>query len=387
MLQPSKKIRIIVFCLMLVCILAAAVFAKGWWGECVHQKHEYSAIPEFGPVSTVILPDHLILNNFHGPEIIKDVIAAGADVALVSLKQNRSVDDDKLWLKSYDVGDFEAGKIKFLELEYENPWLRDFGPLMALDERKKILFLDFMYEDKSRIDDVFPQKMGALMGIAVRVVPLPSEGGNFLTDGTSCFMSSPTSGAFGKDFGALRKISVDEAKERIGAYFKDFAGCKSIVYFENVPHPHIDMWAKIVNDKTVFVSRLDPKALDLARDKDGGLPIDFVEIQNSLDAAALEFSKHLKVVRIPMPLPFRGSFRNFTNSLLVNGVAIVPSYARFGWNYDDYPDKALENYYEREVKSLYEEYGLKVKFVNADALIYNGGAFRCVSLQMPRINQ
>lgn len=86
-----------------------------------------------------------------------------------------------------------------------------------------------------------------------------------------------------------------------------------------------------------------------------------------------------------MPLPYRGAYRTFANAVLVNGTAIVPRFKHFGWKYDEYPDQKLEASYEAKTKKFYEKYGYRVSFVTADELIYNGGGFHCVTLQLPAL--
>jgi agmatine/peptidylarginine deiminase len=111
-----------------------------------------------------------------------------------------------------------------------------------------------------------------------------------------------------------------------------------------------------------------------------------MEIKARLDELAVILSAHFKVKRLPMPLPYRGVFRTYANSLLVNNTAIVPRYHRYGWNYDDYPDAALAADYESKVAAIYREFGYDTRFVNADGLIFNGGAFHCVALQIPALS-
>jgi agmatine/peptidylarginine deiminase len=87
-----------------------------------------------------------------------------------------------------------------------------------------------------------------------------------------------------------------------------------------------------------------------------------------------------------MPLPYRNTFRTYVNSLLVNGTAVVPRYSRYRWNYDSDPNATLTKLFESKVTTIYKELGYRVRFVNADDLIFNGGAFHCIAVQIPKID-
>jgi agmatine/peptidylarginine deiminase len=84
-----------------------------------------------------------------------------------------------------------------------------------------------------------------------------------------------------------------------------------------------------------------------------------------------------------MPLPDSDVFRSYTNSLLLNGTALIPRYIRSISG--SYPDQSLQDSYEAEVRAIYESLGYKVVFIPSDGMIDNGGAVHCVTMQVPAV--
>lgn len=69
------------------------------------------------------------------------------------------------------------------------------------------------------------------------------------------------------------------------------------------------------------------------------------------------------------------SLPSYTNSLLVNGTAIIPQYKESG-AFSDYDNKAVE---------IYRSAGFKTVLIDARILTRNGGAIHCATMQVPKI--
>jgi agmatine/peptidylarginine deiminase len=210
------------------------------------------------------------------------------------------------------------------------------------------------------------------------VTPVPAyvDGGNLLVAGDVCVTTGPV--------GGTPKIPLDPSRPGLTKATGAALGCREVIVLDSPPHAHIDMWAKAVSDREILVSTVTEKTLSVARSS--GSLHEAILIKDALNRMAHELAKTFTVTRIPLPLPYRGVFRTYTNAILVNGTAVVPRYVRFGWNYDDYPDKALEPYYEAEAAKAYAAAGFKPRFINADGMIFNGGAFHCVTVALPKPN-
>lgn len=256
-----------------------------------------------------------------------------------------------------------------LAIDHTNIWLRDYAPIPFRSE-SKVLFLGFDSGTPDPENTIFGEKLSGLLSLDFRATAAAIEGGNFLTDGTSCYMSGP-----------FANEKADTVKNQ---QVKEALGCKRLILIENPPHVHIDMFAKVLDTKTVAVNELTEASIELAKDSLGDTPLDILELKNSLDAAAKQFAEYLHVVRIPMPVPFKNTFRTFTNSILVNDTAIVPDYKNYREVGGLYPDDRILQNLRQQAEDVYRQFGYKVAYVNADNLIYNGGAFHCVSMHLPR---
>ena len=327
---------------------------------------EVRPIPEYAPTASVLISADLFAADYHAKELVEAITAAGARV-LVATNLGQSWSDIAASPRAHGFSRKASAKISGLQLPHGNIWLRDYAPLISLNRSQQLLFFDLIYDDPAAsANDLVPLELGRRLQVPVTQIDLKLDGGNFLSNGDVCFTSSngsPTA----KDL-------------RVGL---SIMGCRETVVITDPPHVHLDMWAKIVNDHQVLVNELDEQTLAVATKLYGHLPPELQALRDSLNQKAALWARYMQVIRIPMPLPYRGAFRTYTNALLLNGHAIVPSYHTFGWNYDQYPDAELAPYYARKVRQVYESVGLKVRTVNADGLIYNGGAFHCVTAQLP----
>jgi agmatine/peptidylarginine deiminase len=180
-------------------------------------------------------------------------------------------------------------------------------------------------------------------------------------------------------------------EDQIADYYEKFAGCSKVTIFPRMPYEgtgHIDMWSKFLDDDTVIVGEILPETRELAVREGGAAAAFSGRIATYLDERSLDLEKlGYKVKRIPMPVPDDYAIRSYTNSLLINGVALVPRYS-LGFDIDNfsdysYSDGQLQSSYEAKVREAYESAGYTVKFLDSDELIAYGGAIHCVTMQLP----
>ena len=291
---------------------------------------------------------------------------------------------DTLWVMvpSYNMGDLESpefrnlrnlvgddiNKVKLVKQKSRGRltvWARDWAPLGAKSSEGDLRFIDFNYYPGREADDSTPQSMGSIEGIDRVSVPVYNEGGNFMNNTLGdCLMTSRVSDA---NLLSSRKEDIILDEDQIIDYYQRFAGCKKVKIFPRMPFEqtgHIDMWAKFLNDKTVVVSQL-PENIALSYSKE--LEADMAEkIRDYLDDRALDIeAMGYEVRRIPMPEPtlsYKKIFRSYTNSLLLNGTAIIPQYAKFNGRYP-YSDSEKIASMEAEVMEIYKEYDFNTVYV------------------------
>ena len=338
-------------------------------------------VPEYAPVQAVLLSEDLFSAGYHAPELLDAITAAKAEPWIVTAEPRETA----ALQKSLGEAGVTAAQLKaaaFFYVPHGNLWLRDYGPVMTAERTEgaggtRLSFVDLKYDGAASVNDDFPRSLGKLLNVPTSYLPVLVDGGNFLSAGDFCFTS------------AAKVASSDELIEgpmALATRHGTALGCKKVLVVRDPPHEHVDMWMKVVGRDTVLVNELSADTLKLVEAQYGYIPADVAELKARLDGGARQLeAPGMKVQRLPMPLPYRGAFRTFANALLVNGTAIVPSFQRYGWGYDVYPDAKLEAGYEAAARKAYEDNGFHVRFVNADGLIFNGGGFHCVLLQIPAL--
>jgi agmatine/peptidylarginine deiminase len=334
-------------------------------------------VGDFAKTDAVAISEDLLTADYRVTEIIRAIFSANARVwILVRPKSDAAQIKKKLLSAGLSTG--EIAGVSFTKIAHGGPWLRDYGPLFVIEkgllrgaDKPTLALADPRYRDpEDPSSDIVPQVLADILKVPVIPLPLDLDGGNLLTSGQMCLTSHMAGG------GPVA-TNLEEALRNVG--------CKTVLDLDNAPHVHVDMWVKVASPDLALVHELDERTVAVARRYFGGLPDDLARLKVVLDEKAKVISQHMRVRRLPLPLPFRNVFRSYTNALLVNGTAIVPRFKYFGWTRDIYPDDTLNGQYERTVEKVYKEAGFRVVWVNADGLIYNGGGFRCASFQIPRL--
>jgi agmatine/peptidylarginine deiminase len=254
-------------------------------------------------------------------------------------------------------------------------WARDWAPQGAVTPRGDVRLLDFNYYSNRQSDDHTARSMESNLGFNRVSVPVYNEGGNFMNTTTGhCMMTTRVTEANSANSAVAGDMVLSNAE--IIDYYKASAGCKKVTIFPRIPYEgtgHIDMWAKFMNDDTVIVSEI--------RDD---LPGGDKTVKDYYDARAADIeAMGYRVIRIPS-LGITSSprksviYSSYTNSLLVNGEALVPRYL------EQNVDKKLVAKYEAEVKAIYQGLGYKFTWINSDDLIAMAGAVHCTTMQIPR---
>jgi agmatine/peptidylarginine deiminase len=345
-------------------------------------------VPEFAPVQAVLLSEDLFSAGYHAPELLAEIVAAKAQPWIVTAEPRSTAELEKSLLEA-GVKPELLKAAAFIQVPHGNIWMRDYGPVLVADMSQKapeggrISFADLKYDGAAGVNDDFPRALGKLLSIPTAEVPVLVDGGNLLAAGDFCITSSTNLALSNKDSG---HAELEPGPDALATRYGGALGCRSVLVVRNPPHEHVDMWIKAVSRDTVLVNDLSADTLKLVKAQYGHIPADLGELKARLDDGARQLAAQgLKVERLPMPIPYRGAFRTFANAVFINGTAIVPSFKRYGWGYDEYPDARLEAGYEAKARRIYARHGFKTRFVNADGLIFNGGGFHCVMLQIPAL--
>lgn len=310
------------------------------------------AVAEFEPVDAVYMAYDDATATFAG-----ELLGAVSTVApvIVTLTRGESTQDFVDFARSTGV---VGPDIRLLDLWHDNFWTRDFGPVSVELPDGRAAFVDFSYPQTRVLDDGMPSALASAMGVPVFRVPVRLEGGVFMTNGEGLCVTTTT----------LAVANPELPFEVLTRKMERVLGCRQLVFLESPRGEstgHVDMIAKFTSRDTILVGFIDP--LESPGDAD-------ILDRNAqlLSTIRVGSNRRLRVVRIPMPPPEGGVYRSYTNSLLVNGTAVVPTYGR-----DEHEEAEVFDAYRNALPI-----GWHIHTVDASETIVLGGAVHCAALEL-----
>ncbi len=240
-------------------------------------------------------------------------------------------------------------------LPLDSPWTRDFFPEFVRGADGKVRLVEFEYDyEKS---DLAAGRVAKQLKLPVEKVKLSLEGGNLLVDQGRLFVSDK-----------VLERNPGQSREQIVEQLKKGLGVSEVVILPRMPGEmtgHVDLFAKVVGPKTMMVTQSDNPTTE-----------------KTLSQTAKVFEKlGYKVVRAKMALeePGRVAF-SYTNTVIVNGVALIPSY---GADMPDHPTRKKVLQRDEAAKKAYEALGFKVAQIPSFQLSQKGGSIHCMLHQVP----
>jgi agmatine/peptidylarginine deiminase len=236
-------------------------------------------------------------------------------------------------------------RVRFSNKKFQTVWMRDFGPIVLQRPDGSRVVGDMGYFPDRPKDDFVPAQYAKARGWQRRdVESLLLEGGNYMSDGR------------GRVFTTTRALEVNPSQAHVEDRLRDL-GAREVLFFERMPEPegtgHIDMFAKLVDERTVLVGRC----------------LDHVKFGAVLDRNAERFEQlGYRVIRLTMASGPK--LMTYTNSLFVGRTVLVPTY-----NKAQRDQAALE---------VYQQLGWKPVGIDARSVIAANGAIHCISMQIPR---
>lgn len=247
-------------------------------------------------------------------------------------------------------------RIRFFEYSHEAFWTRDFGPVTVELANGRPAFVDTSYYWNRRRDDAVPTLMGAYFDVDVYRPRISSEGGNFMTNGQG--LCATTTWMLEENTHFNSQGLADEMQR----YF----GCRQTIILERMAGEgtgHIDMYAKFTQDDTVLVGQYDSYV-----DSTNAAILD--RNAERLANITLPDGRPLQVVRIPMPTPRYPVYGSYTNSLLINNTAIIPSYSG-----SRHLEDAVVSAYRQALPA-----GYNIVLLDSTNVIELGGAVHCTTM-------
>jgi len=248
-----------------------------------------------------------------------------------------------------------AAKYTRIPAPLDTVWIRDYGPFGVSNGKPGIVDSIYRHYQYRRNDDVVPSVIGKAKNIGVYGMPIIMDGGNLLVDSQgTLFMTKRT---------YLWNSNMSE--EQVNNHLKNYLKVKKIVTFDYAGYPgepadgtgHLDMYVKLLNDNTVLLA---------------------VTTDEPFKKACDQAMAWFKANKAPNGQPYKiitvkawatDAWYTYTNSTLVNGVAIIPSYSN-----------STE---EGNAKAAYEAAGYTVAPVLSDDSIVSGGSIHCTTQTIP----
>ncbi len=251
-----------------------------------------------------------------------------------------------------------ASKYSRISAPIDSVWVRDYGPFGIEGNKPGIVDTIYRHYQYRRNDDAVPAVLAKAKNIGVYQMPLILDGGNLMVDSKGNLFTTKRTYIW----------NSDKSQEQVDSLLKSYFGAKKVITFEYSGYPgepadgtgHIDMFMKLLDDNTVLLSVADTEPF-----------------KSNTEKAMAWF----KANKAPNGQPYKiitvkgwatDAWYTYTNSLVVNGVAIIPSYS----------NKPQE---EAAAKAAYESAGYTVVPVNSDESIVSGGSIHCTTQVIPML--
>ncbi|OGS06578.1 MAG: hypothetical protein A2270_10130 [Elusimicrobia bacterium RIFOXYA12_FULL_51_18] len=254
-----------------------------------------------------------------------------------------------------------AASYSVINAPVDTVWVRDYGPFGISAKQGKVGIVDAIYRHYQyrQDDDALPVNLGAAKKIEVFGMKIILDGGNVMVD------------SYGNLFMTKRTYVWNSgmSQEQVDAALKANFKVKNIYTFDYSGYPgqpadgtgHIDMFLKLLNDHTVLVSVAATEPFKSNSEK----AIAFFKGRTAPDG------QPYKIITVK-GWSESGAWYTYTNSLIVNKVAIIPSYS-------GHPQE------EASAKAAYETgiSGVTVVPVLSDSSITAGGSIHCTTQTIP----
>ncbi|NRB52518.1 MAG: agmatine deiminase family protein [Saprospiraceae bacterium] len=329
----------------------------------------------------------------------------------------------------------ESGQVQILEVPSEELWVRDMGPVFVENNKGEQMIADFNFDSwgysdttdaYSKTEELYDERVAALMGIPVISTSMISEGGDREVNGEGVLMVVEAVEQ-GRNPG-MTKVEMEGEFQRLlgvseviwlkqGVYEDDhtFLGPKELedgekAYTVVTTNGHIDEFARFVNDSTILLAKVDSADLDdpIARENHRRMEENYAILRQAKDQNGNPFN----IVRMPLPSTIVGTMKpgdsvydfistleyedgstfpqgepikviaaaSYLNFLITNGAILAQKYWRPGW---DESIKARDEEVESILADLFPS--RKIVMIDALAVNYGGGGIHCISMHQPKL--
>ncbi|KAA2286005.1 agmatine deiminase family protein [Arenimonas fontis] len=261
-------------------------------------------------------------------------------------------------------------RVRFFEVEYDDTWLRDSGPI-TLREGAGFRLMDFRFtawggKFQAGRDDRLVARLresGLLVAAAYRRVEFALEGGAIETDGAGTLLST---------WRCLHERHPDQSRNELAQVLADSLAQSRVLWLEHGylegddTDAHIDTLARFApDDGIVFQACGDPADSHYH---------ELTAMAGEIAALRTADSRPYRLFPLPWPRPILDEGRrlaaSYANFLIVNGAVLMPAY-------DDPADAEAAAVLARAFP------GREIVPVDCRPLIWQNGSLHCVTMQLP----
>ena len=256
--------------------------------------------------------------------------------------------------------------VRFLNLNLDTVWLRDFGPRLAETDSGNAMSMDFFYDTMRPFDDEFPKLWASLTNASHNEVPWTLQGGNLISNGRG--LAIATSRLFEDNRINRPGKNFDEDEEYVRQQIMKFCNIKGLAILKPLEHEntrHVDMFATFLDPGFVVVAQIDPRF-----DPQNAAILN----ENARQLAGIKLDgKPLRVERVLIPPRRNKHWSTYTNIILTDRLALIPTLKTDPLGY---VQAALARYR----KWLPNHYIETIDMTLMDKL---GGSLHCLSCPIP----
>jgi agmatine/peptidylarginine deiminase len=265
----------------------------------------------------------------------------------------------------------DLGRVRLIELPYDDTWLRDSGPITLKDDRGAFQLTDFRFTGwggkfGAEQDDALVAglvKAGVFGRAAHRRIDWALEGGGIESDGAGTVLTT---------WRCLVQRHPEQSREEMSAILRDGLHAGRILWLDygylegDDTDAHIDTLARFAPDGRIVFQACD--------DLDDAHHDELSRMAGELAALCMADGKPYELYPLPWAKPIVDEGRrlaaSYANYLIVNGGVLVPAYG------DPADDEAA-----RIIGAAHP--GREVVQVPCRPLIWQNGSLHCITMQLP----
>ena len=265
----------------------------------------------------------------------------------------------------------DLGRVRLIELPYDDTWLRDSGPITLKDDRGAFQLTDFRFTGwggkfGAEQDDALVAGLaqaGVFGRAAHRRIDWALEGGGIESDGAGTVLTT---------WRCLVQRHPEQSREEMSAILRDGLHAGRILWLDygylegDDTDAHIDTLARFAPDGRIVFQACD--------DLDDAHHDELSRMAGELAALCMADGTPYELHPLPWAKPIVDEGRrlaaSYANYLIVNGGVLVPAYG------DPADDEAA-----RIIGAAHP--GREVVQVPCRPLIWQNGSLHCITMQLP----